>query len=97
MINRIEMELPSYKVSINDGICIINDDEVSITKEDIDNILRTIRLWNNNYIGNGIKEDTYTILLYDGKNIIDKYTFDRAFPEDFSLLLEVIGAIYDRR
>ena len=96
MINKIEMNIPNYKVFINNGKCTINDIEKSITQEDIDSILRTIRFWDNKYIGNGIKEEDYTILLYEDDEIVGEYLFDRKFPDDFYLLLEIIGGIYAR-
>jgi len=98
MVNRIEMELPGYKVSINDGICIINNQKIKITKEDVDNIIRTIRTWDNIYKSNSITEEVYNIYLYDNEdNLLDEFLFEGNYPSLFSNLLELIGELYARR
>ena len=96
MINKIEMNIPNYIVSIDDNKCIINDKEIDISKDDINNIIRTIRAWNKEYRSNSIIDNPSSIVLYKDEEIIDKFIFEGLYPEDFYNLLDIVGEIYAR-
>ena len=99
MINKIEMSIPNYTLIIKGNKGIINDKNTFITKEDIDDIAREIRLWNESYIDDTkLNENIYYINLYDeNDNDIGHYKFNGAFPRNFQNLINIIGNIYDRR
>ena len=97
MIYKIEMLIPSYKVSIIGNKGIINNKEVPITEEDIDSIARDIRLWKPSYKGNHIVDTVHYIYLYDeNDNKIGSFTFDGDYPDDFHNLVDTVRVLYDK-
>ena len=98
MIERIEMSVPNYTLIIKGNKGIINDKSIFITKEDIDDIARIIRLWKSKYINNSVlNEVKYYINLYDKDgNDIGKYLFDGDYPDNFNSLIIKLGEIYAR-
>lgn len=94
MVNKIEIMIPNYSAIINEGNCFINDHEINVNKSDIDEIIRIIRDWKQEYKAL-FAEEIYTIrVITDKDNVV--YKFYNAFPKDFYLLSDYLGDLYDR-
>jgi len=97
MINKIEMIIPNYNVSIIGDKGIINNKEVPITEDDIDSIARDIRLWKSTYKGSHLVDTVHYIYLYDeNDNKIGSFTFDGDYPDDFHNLVDTVRVLYDK-
>ena len=97
MIYKIEMSIPSYTVIIKDNKGIINDKSIFITKDDISDIARIIRLWKSVYKKDIINESKYYIKLFDkDDNNIGDYTFDGDYPDNFYALVSLVSELYAR-
>lgn len=96
MINKIEMYLPNYNVIIDNNNAYINDKTLLLNEEDIDNIIREIRAWKEEYKKNALEESDYYIRLYNNDELVKAHLFHGSFPENFNNLLEIVGDLYDR-
>lgn len=95
MMLYIEMMLPNYVVFINKNNCTINDKKIKISDEDIDNIIRIIRYWDNIYQSDILDGREYFISIRSNHEIM--YRFRNKFPSDFNLLINYLGGLYDRK
>ena len=83
MIKKIEMNLPSYEVPLLQKGAIINDKEIVFTKDEFNDIVRIIRLWNNNYYFlSSIDMEKYYIIVKTDKDESLIELMDE-FPTDF--------------
>jgi len=95
MIKRIEMVLPNYEVIIEENKGLINNMEIHIKDEDIKDIIRIIRNWKKEYKSKTI-DNMYSIrVISDSEETVYKFIDD--FPDDYYLLEELLGVLYDRR
>ena len=98
MLNIIDMDIDGYHVFIdNDNSrCIINDKLCKLKEDDVGNIIRIIRNWDDVYINNKIiGENHYSIrIVCDGEEYC--YRFYNEFPSNFLELVCYIGGLYDR-
>ncbi len=96
MINKIEMYLPNYNVIIDDNNAYINDKTLLLNAEDIENIIREIRAWKEDYKKNALEESDYYIRLYNNDELVKAHLFHDSFPENFKNVVDIVGDLYDR-
>ena len=94
MIKKIEIKIPNYTAIIKKGKSFINDCEIDVNKTDIDEMVRIIRDWKEEYKAR-FAEDIYTVRIITDKEDVT-YRFYNAFPDDFNLLVDYLGVLYDR-
>jgi hypothetical protein len=94
MVDKIEIMIPNYSAIINEGKSFINDREVEVKENDIEEIVRIIRDWKQEYKAR-FAEDIYTIRVFAEDEEVT-YRFYSAFPDDFYLLVDYLGVLYDR-
>ncbi len=97
MINKIFMKIPGYSVKFRENGGTINGKAIVFSDNDLNEIIGTIRLWNNSYKGNNIISEThYYIKLYDNDdNLIDYFSFEGDYPSNFDNLLTIVGRLYE--
>ena len=97
MIKEIKMHLPSYEVTLLQKGAIINDKEIVFTKDEFNDIVRIIRLWNNTYYSlSAVDMEKYYIIVKTDKDesLIE---FIGTFPDDFFCLVNYLGDLYARK
>lgn len=95
MINRIEIDIPNWKAIIVDGESIINDKIINLNNKNIQDIVRIIRNWNNEY------KDNYELNIHSIRVITDDfeevYRFYNKYPNNFINLIKYLEELYDRK
>ena len=93
----IRIVLPNNYAMINDYIGIINDKQVLLNEDDINNLLRIIRYWHNEYRNDKIisKEEYFITINTDGEE--ETINFNGSYPDDLYILLDFLGDLYDRK
>lgn len=96
MIERIEMDIFSYKVLIENNKCVINNKLCNLLDDDISNIIRIIRDWKYEYRDNTIIGENHYFIRIISEGFEYIYNFYSNFPGDFKTLVDYIGGIYAR-
>lgn len=93
----IRIVLPNNYTMINDYIGIINDKQVLLNEDDINNLLRIIRYWHNEYRNDKIisKEEYFITINTDDEE--ETINFNGSYPDDLYILLDFLGDLYDRK
>ena len=93
----IRIVLPNNYAMINDYIGIINDKQVLLNEDDINNLLRIIRYWHNEYRNDKIisKEEYFITINTDDEE--ETINFNGSYPDDLYILLDFLGDLYDRK
>lgn len=94
MVKRIEIDIPKWKAIIVEGESLINDKNILLDGSNMQDIIRIIRNWNNEYVSNFIEEIySIKIILDNGEDI---FKFYNRFPKDFYKLNEYLEELYER-
>lgn len=99
MINNIIITINDQIILIdyhNDTITI-NNIVKNITKADVDNLLRIIRLWDNKYINDSIIDGEQFKIEINTNIGTDVIEGKGAYPSNYSSLKAWINDIYDRK
>ena len=93
----IRIVLPNNYAMINDYIGIINDKQVLLNEDDINNLLRIIRYWHNEYRNDKFisKEEYFITINTDDEE--ETINFNGSYPDDLYILLDFLGDLYDRK
>ena len=93
----IRIVLPNNYAMINDYIGIINGKQVLLNEDDINNLLRIIRYWHNEYRNDKIisKEKYFITINTDDEE--ETINFNGSYPDDLYILLDFLGDLYDRK
>lgn len=93
----IRIVLPNNYAMINDYIGIINGKQVLLNEDDINNLLRIIRYWHNEYRNDKIisKENYFITINTDDEE--ETINFNGSYPDDLYILLDFLGDLYDRK
>ena len=96
-MKNIRIVLPNNYAMINDYIGIINDKQVLLNEDDINNLLRIIRYWHNEYRNDKIisKEEYFITINTDDEE--ETINFNGSYPDDLYILLDFLGDLYDRK
>ena len=96
MVDKIEIKLIDYELIIESNICYINNKTIPLKEEDIDNIIRIIRNWNNNYTNKKVIGENNDYIYIYKNNKKYSYTFKNEYPKDIDNLTSYIGDMYAR-
>lgn len=96
MIDKIEIKLMNYKLILENQKCYINNKDIKLNDEDIDNIIRIIRNWNNNYTNNKVIGENHDYIYIYKNNHKHSYLFNNNYPSDINNLISYIGDMYVR-
>ena len=77
-------------------ICYINNKKYSVTDDFLKDVVRTIRLWKNEYgnISNVIDSEEFTITVKT-KEKEEKFHGKGIFPKNYNYLKELLGDLYE--
>ena len=99
-MNSIEIEINSIGYSetvyidVKNNKVLVNNIEKTISKSKIDELIRIIRNWKEEYLGNIIDSERFMIKINtnDGTDIIKG---NGCYPENYSAFKEWIGSLYE--
>ena len=81
-------------ISYTDKICYLNDKKYEVTDTFLNNIIKIILYWKNEYgTTNMIDAEEFTITVYtdDGK---EKYHGKGIYPNNYRILKEILGDLH---
>ena len=95
MIKNVANEQLSVLVMCSENICYKNNKKYKVTKEFIEDLIRTIRLWKTEY-GNSenIDSEEFTIVVKTGEQK-EMFHGKGVFPNNYQYLMELLGELYD--
>ena len=79
-------------INVQEKYCLINESKREFSDEFLDNLIRTIRLWNNEY-GNSIRIDDEEFTVIVNEN--EKFHGKGIFPDNYDTFKKLLGELND--
>lgn len=93
-INNIGINL-DILIDVKKNSMIINEKYKDISKEEIEELFRIIRLWDNEYLGSKlIDSEKFTIKIVSNNNI-DKIVGNGNYPDNYNVFKKWVGGLYE--
>ena len=79
-------------INIPEKFCLINDTKKEVSDEFLDNLIRTIRLWKNEYgYDTHIDEEEFTVIVNENERFHGK----GVYPDNYETFKELLGELND--
>ena len=88
-------ELTHALVTYQDKICYMNNNKYIVNDDFLDGLVRTIRLWKNEYGSSKIVDSEEFTIIVRTKEGEESFHGKGIFPSNYNSLKELLGGIHD--